>query len=135
DGQRVYVTNPNDDTLSVVRTSDFTEILPRVAVGDGPVGIAVSPDSSKVYTANFNSNTVSIVDATLLATVGTVDVSYQPNPIYQSRPCHVAVSPDGSKVYVAFNLTWYSVATIDVATRQVTQTLSQGIQYFKIAYI
>ena len=132
DGQRVYATNSNDNTLSVIRTSDFVEIA-RVPVGDFPVGIGVSPDSTKVYVANLNSNTISIVDATLLATVGTIDVSSPLSPY--AWPIHVVVSPDGSKLYVAYGNTWITAVTVDLATQQITQTLTLGDQLKKIAYI
>jgi len=138
DGQRVYATNGGDDTLSVISTSDFA-VIATVPVGDGPSGIGVSPDSSKVYVTNFNSNTITIVDATLLTTVGTIDVSYQPNPTYATQPKHVVVSPDGSKLYVAFWNGWgstlWNVATVDIATGSITQTLTVGASFQKVAYI
>ena len=62
-------------------------------VGSGPYGVAVSPDGTKVYVANDNSNTVSVIDTATNTVTATVPVG--------SYPSGVAVSPDGTKVYVA----------------------------------
>jgi len=56
--------------------------------------VAVSPDGSKVYVTNFNSDDVSVI-----ATASNTVIS---SPIaVGSSPIGVAVTPDGSKVYVA----------------------------------
>ena len=68
-------------------TPDYTTI----EVGTYPVGVALSPDGTHAYVANFGSNTVSIIDTTT-HTVTTIDVG--------SNPFGVAVSPDGSHAYV-----------------------------------
>lgn len=136
DGQRLYATNSADDTISVINTSNFTEIT-RVAVGDVPVGLAISPNSSKIYVVNIDGESVSIVDAVSLTTVGTIDLSNHPNPDYQSLPCSAVVSPDGTKLYVAFNsnLVW-NIATVDLTTLQVTQAVNNlSWQYSAITYV
>jgi YVTN family beta-propeller protein len=55
--------------------------------------VAVTPDGSKVYVANSNSNTVSVIATASNAVVATITVgAFAPG---------VAVTPDGSRVYVA----------------------------------
>jgi YVTN family beta-propeller protein len=84
-----------------------------------PVGVAVSPDGSKVYVANVLSNTVSVIDTTTNpATVSTIAVG--------STPTGVAVSPDGSKVYVP-SLLFDTVSVIDTTTNPATvSTIETG---------
>jgi YVTN family beta-propeller protein len=63
------------------------------AVGVLPYGVAVTPDGSKVYVANLDSNNVSVIAAATNTVVTTIPVGF--------NPLGVAVSPDGSKVYIA----------------------------------
>jgi YVTN family beta-propeller protein len=130
DGQRLYATNVGDDTLSVIRTSDFAEIA-RITVGDSPVGIGVSPDSTRVYVTNSDASTISVVNATTLTNIGTINVS---NQGMWTGPTHVVVSPDGANLYVAFS-SLYNVSTVNVSSGSITQTLSEGGQYRKAAYV
>lgn len=61
-GSYVYVTNQDDDTVSVIRTSDNT-VVDTISVGDGPYGIAVTPNGNYVYVTNFIDDTVSVIRA------------------------------------------------------------------------
>jgi YVTN family beta-propeller protein len=68
----------------------------------------VTPDGSKVYVANINDNSVSVIDTATNTVIATIPVS---------SPDGVAVSPDGSKVYVT-NL-GSAVSVIATATNTV----------------
>ena len=84
-----------------------------ISVGDsysGPLGVAVSPDGSKIYVANTGLNAVSVID-TAKETVTDIAVG--------NSPSGVAFSTDGSKIYVA-NTDSNSVSVIDTATNEVT---------------
>ena len=67
-----YITNISENTVSVIRTNDNT-VTATVNAGNGPVGVSVSPDGTRVYVANNSDNTVSVIrsrDNTITATVG-----------------------------------------------------------------
>ncbi|MGW3245303.1 protein kinase domain-containing protein [Streptomyces sp. NPDC001070] len=82
-----------------------------IKVGESPHGVAMSPDGSRGYVANYSSGSVSMIDTELNRTVG--------DPIPVGRfPKGVAVSPDGREVYVTNNYAG-SVSVID-ATRNRT---------------
>jgi YVTN family beta-propeller protein len=88
-----------------------------VSVGFSPSGVAVSPDGKKVYVANTDSGSVSIIDTAtnnITATVNGLNNSFG-----------VAVTPDGTKVYVT-NTGNDSVSVIDTATNNITATLDIG---------
>ena len=93
-------------------------------VGNYPCGVAVTPDGKKVYVANNEDNTTSVIDTTTNTVTATVPVG--------TYPSGVAVGPDGTKVYVASsaymeNLTYSStVSVIDTATNTVTATVNVG---------
>ena len=89
----LYVTNFSDNTVSVIDTATNT-VVATVAVGNGPEGVAVTPDGTKVYVANTTGN-VSVIHTATKTLVKTVPVGSEPGA------GAVAVTPDGTKVYVA----------------------------------
>jgi len=62
DGSKVYVTNDDASTVSVIDTATNTVTTIPLGSGAGPDGVAVTPDGSKVYVANEGLNTVSVID-------------------------------------------------------------------------
>ncbi len=101
-------------------TSAANNVTATVKVGRTPTGIAVSPDGTRVYVANYNSNNISVIDTAANNVTATVDVG--------SHPGGVAVSPDGTRVYVAneFN---HSVSVIDTAANNVIATVTDVGSY------
>ena len=81
-----------DTSVSVIHTAT-NAVVATVLVGTKPVGVAITPDGTKVYVANLGSNTVSVIarPGNLVAT--TVMVG--------SGPDAIAVTPDGLHAYVA----------------------------------
>ena len=59
-------------------TNNITYILD---VGSSPVGIAVSPDGTKVYVANYDDNTTSVINTSTNSVIATVPVGTGPNKI------------------------------------------------------
>ena len=49
---RGYVTNSDDDTVSVIDPSNNNTVVATVSVGDGPAGVAVTPNGAFVYVTN-----------------------------------------------------------------------------------
>ena len=86
------MTNCESNTVSVIDTATNT-VTATVPVGKCPMGVAVSPDGTKVYVANEGSNNVSVIDTATNTVTATVTVG--------KSPYGIAVTPDGTKVYVA----------------------------------
>src|SRR5262249_10563055 len=88
----------SDSTCGVQRMRWQYQVISTVPVGQGPLGVAVTPDGRKVYVANQaggNGNGVVSVISTATFTVSTItDSTLKP-------PSSVAVAPDGTRVYVA----------------------------------
>jgi YVTN family beta-propeller protein len=98
-------------------------LVSTIQVGAGPIGVAVTPDGSKVYVANDGVNTVSAIATATNTVVSTIPVGFNPEG--------VAVTPDGSKVYVA-DAGSNTVSVIATATDTVVGTISVGL--FPIAF-
>lgn len=126
-----YVVNSGDDTVSVIDTATDT-VTATVPVGEFPMGVAVSPDESKVYVTNYGSGanlcsndglstatevgtTVSVIDAATNTVVDTITVG--------KHPYDVVVSPDSKKVYVT-NAGDATVSVINAVTNTVSDTIS-----------
>jgi YVTN family beta-propeller protein len=89
-------------------------IIDTIFVGDGPQGLAISPDGTRIYVANFNDDTVSVVDTTSDAVIAT--------PIVIGSPNGIVASPDGNFVYVtAYNAD--AVRVIDTTTNTVVTSV------------
>src|SRR5205085_17578 len=68
---RVFVTNEKSDDVTVIAAASG-DVLKTLAVGKRPRGVAVSPDGRRVYVANSNSDSLSIIDPVALTVVGSV---------------------------------------------------------------
>jgi YVTN family beta-propeller protein len=112
-----YVTNYFDNTVSVfdVRHRHVTTIQGF----NGPIGLAMTPDGTKVYVANGGATpgTVSVIMTARNRISGTIDVG--------ADPTGVAVSPDGNRVYVT-NQNDGTLSVIDTATDTVIATVWTG---------
>lgn len=110
--QRLYVTNPGADSVSVFDTSNLAATSPTMPLlttvplpaGSQPFSIAVLPDGSRAYVLNAGNlatggtdgPSVSIIDANSFA-VSKLS-SY-----FGTDPRGIVASSDGSKVYVPYH--------------------------------
>lgn len=89
--RRAYVTNTGSDDVSVIDLDLFVEISrisvsgnlpPNTPVGQSPFGLALANigGTNYVYVANFDSNTVTVIDADALQVVSAFPTGPQPTP-------------------------------------------------------
>lgn len=110
DAELLYATVSGDDEVLVVDAQSL-EVLDRVSVGAGPAIILGTPGTEKLFTANWEGNSVSVIDTDTLA-VNTIELS--------GRPYVIAMSADGEYVYAGINPT--GIAVIDVESETVERT-------------
>src|SRR5215831_5905443 len=115
--QNAYITS-GFGTVSAIATAT-NMVTARIPVSSYTFGVAVTPDGSKAYVANYGSNTVSVIATTTNTVINTIPVA--------AGPVGVAVTPDGSKVYVGDYLS-VAVTVIATATNTVTATTATGSQ-------
>lgn len=98
-------------------------VITTVPVGNYPIGLKVSPDSSTVYVANNSSGTISVIDATnnygIKATITLPANTF---------PEYLAITPDGTKLYASNHEEQGTVSVIDTTqpTYPVVATLNVG---------
>ncbi|RZK35331.1 MAG: YncE family protein, partial [Pedobacter sp.] len=108
-----YIADVYLDIVSVIDINT-NNIVARIPVGEGPTGVAVSPDGTRVYVANYDSHNVSVIDALENKVIATIQLN---NALGSIR-----VSPDGKKIYVV-DLSG-KLITIDALTNTRTASLS-----------
>jgi YVTN family beta-propeller protein len=107
----------NDGTVSVlVRAGAGWKRSKSIRVGLHPSGLARSPDRSRLYVANANSDTVSVIDTATDTVVETIACRPEARLPFGSGSNALAVSPDGKTLYVA-NGTNNCVAVVRLASR------------------
>jgi YVTN family beta-propeller protein len=122
DGSKVYVANFTDSTVSMIPTTGEDKYtattIPMYPPNSEPLGVTVSSDG-KAYVANYNLNSVSVIDTAAGGIIvgGLIPVG--------NNPYGVALTPNGSRVYVA-NRDNSTVSVINAGTNKVTTTLSQS---------
>jgi YVTN family beta-propeller protein len=115
DGRRIYVTNPEGRSLSVVTRGAGAPVVQEVPAGAGPLGVAVAPDG-RVFVADWYGDTVAVLDPAG-APLGTLHVG--------ASPSGMAADPAGTRLYVA-NREGDSLSVIDLATLATVATVPVG---------
>lgn len=121
DGSRVYVTNPESRSLTILARADgrLTR-LADVPAGAGPLGVVAGLRDGRVFVADWYGATVAVLGpdgAGGLALLSTVAVGQSPSGL--------AVDDGGGRLYVA-NRESDTVSVVDVATLGVVATVPVG---------
>jgi YVTN family beta-propeller protein len=99
DDRLVWSVNPNNDSVSVIRT-DTNQLITAISVGHEPQSIALTPNNKWAYVANAADGTVTVIG------ISNPDPNYFSYYIYGAlttgaEPWNIVVSPDGNRVFVA----------------------------------
>jgi YVTN family beta-propeller protein len=117
-GSRLYVSDYGSSQVIVfaIPANAYVTTI-TTGIGPAPEGIAVSPNDSPVYVANFKlPGTVSVIDAGTNGVTGTFNVG--------AFPLGVTFHPNGGAAYVVNNATGSnSVSVVSVPSSSVTGTI------------
>jgi YVTN family beta-propeller protein len=103
-------------TVQAFSASTGAMVHAPIGVGTTPAWISISADGSKVYTLNFISSDVSVVDTQAWSVSSTIAVGNGSEPIIG------AASPSGPLLVTNFGAA--NVVVVDPATGKVTHTLA-----------
>jgi YVTN family beta-propeller protein len=87
-------------TVSVVDLQSKA-VVKEIEVGLQPSGLALDEAHGRLYVANANSDTVSVIDTSSLLVVETISVRPDPSLPFGSMPNALALTPDGNTLFVA----------------------------------
>jgi len=122
-GGRLLVVNKAEATLSVVDAASGHEVT-RIATGNAPHEVAVSPDGLTAVVTNYGTgpapgNTLTVIDLARLEPVATIDLGDQ------RRPHGIKWLPDGRRVAVTTEGSG-TLSIVDVAARRVAAAIPTG---------
>lgn len=113
-------------TGTVMRIDTKTgEVTHKIAVGLHPTGIVLDESHKRLYIANGNSESVSVIDTDRNAVVRTIEIQPFSDKVRGVAPTSLQVSADGSTLYVACGGI-NAVAVIDTKTGQLTGLIPTG---------
>lgn len=115
DDGAAFFTELLNNGVGITNTANRT-VTGFIATGSEPTGIALSPDGTRIYTANQGDNTVSVIDAVNNVAIGSVSIA--------ASPFSVEVSPDNTQLFVGNNDNTLTI--IDVASLRITKTVTVG---------
>src|SRR5262245_28159274 len=112
DGATVYVTLWDRAELAVVDVASL-EVRARIAVGQHPTDLTEAPDGKRIFVANANENTVSVVDLDSGRVGELLRTSRDPREPAGDTPNGLTLDERGERLYVA-NAGANHVAVFDV---------------------
>ena len=127
DGRYVFISNRLDNTLSVIDTATRSEIdtdgqplngLTRIAVGNMPHGLAVTPDNRHLLVTHDGSDDLWILDTATFQVLSIV-------PQVGDGPHMVAVHPGGREAWLG-NVDGGDVSIVDLETALTDPTHAVG---------
>ncbi len=90
DGKHLFVANQKSGTITVLEGKG--KLIKSIPTGAGAIGIAYDPIKQRIYSANRQTGTTSIIDAKTLAVVADVATGSHPN--------HVKIDPKTGEAFV-----------------------------------
>ena len=111
-------------TVSVI---DLTtrQVTAEIETALHPSGMVLSPDQSRLFVANANSDLISVIDTKTDQVVRELSAKPMDKLPLGSAPNAIAISPDGKTVYVA-NGGNNALAVIDLSTGKVSGLIPTG---------
>ena len=95
-----YVSIWGKATVVEIDLNNYT-ITHRYKTGDHPNDMVISPDDSRLFVANANNNSATVIDLVKNDISETIHTALLPDLPYGSTPDALALSPDGSKLLIA----------------------------------
>ena len=128
DGSTAYVAAERDDAVYAIDTRDATnpKLSAAIDVGAHPDALLLSPDQSRLFVANSLSDTISVIDTSDDAVVGTIllrpDMA---RDLPGVSPTALAMSNDGKTLYVTLG-DMNAVAVVDAEAMQLRGYVPAG---------
>ncbi len=118
---RLYVSLWAQSAVAVIDTTAW-KVIARWKAEDHPNEMALTRDGARLFVANANRNSVSVIDTATGATAETLVAELSPGAEAGNTPNSLALSPDEKRLFVA-NANINTVAVFDVAAPRAARSL------------
>lgn len=126
---------PSDTGTMLVYDVESAQLIKQIDTGEGPMGVAITPDGKRAFVAHFTSGDVALVDLDSLAVTERVAIGMYPEEITLDDTGTVGVVGYGTAGSVmAFAASEFKASLTDVPL----QGDSAGVAFFpgtKIAFV
>ncbi len=95
-----YVSIWGKATVVEIDLNNYT-IMHRYKTGDHPNDMVISPDDSRLFVANANNNSATVINLVKNEISETIHTALLPDLPYGSTPDALALSPNGDKLLIA----------------------------------
>jgi YVTN family beta-propeller protein len=120
---RAYVTSQRDDEVLAVNLADGQ--VTRIPVGVQPNKLLLTQDQSRLYVANGNSDSVSVIDTGSDRVVRTISVARPGERYWGAIPNSLALSPNEQTLYVTL-AGENAIAVVNLKNAQVVGRIPTG---------
>ncbi|MDB5234231.1 MAG: hypothetical protein JWR44_1224, partial [Hymenobacter sp.] len=121
DGARLYISLWGGHAVQPYDIANH-QLLPAITVESHPNDMVLSRDGRRLFVANANSNSVSIIDTRIGRVTETLNTALFPASPAGSTPDGVALSPDDSQLFIA-NADNNCLAVFDVRAPRASRPL------------
>jgi len=118
-----YVSSQRDDEVLAVDLA--TNAITRIPVGVQPNKILLSPDESRLYVVNGDTDSVSVIDTSSDKVVQTISLSRPGDKYKGANPNSLALSPNGETLYVTLGGE-NTLAVVNLKTGRVAGRIPTG---------
>ncbi|MCZ8517609.1 bifunctional YncE family protein/alkaline phosphatase family protein [Paenibacillus filicis] len=117
DGHTAYISNQGENTLSVFSVDGLT-LTPKspITVGTHPNNLLLDAKKQRLFVANGDNDTVSVVDTSSNAVTDTISLMPYKDAPAGTQPTNLTLSPDGNTMYVTGGGN-NDVAVVDVSNK------------------
>ena len=111
---RLYVSLWGSAAVQVIEASTF-KAIGKWATEEHPAEMVLSKDGKRLFVANANRNSVSVLETESGKSLETLVAELTPQGLNGNTPCSLALAPDGKRLYVA-NSNINAVSVFDVSS-------------------
>lgn len=119
---KVYVSSLRDGQVISIARNGAQNVIP---VGDGPNKMILSRDERRLYVANGNSDSISVIDTAADRVLGTISVARPGDPLKGANPNSLALGDEGNLLFVTLGGE-NAVAVIDLDSSRVIGRIPTG---------
>ncbi|MDZ8221557.1 MULTISPECIES: beta-propeller fold lactonase family protein [unclassified Nostoc] len=120
---KVFISSQRDDEVVTVEIASGK--ITRIPVGSQPNKVLLSTDQNRLYVANGNDDSISVIDTNSNRVVQTISLSRPGEKYKGANPNSLALSPDGRTLYVTLGGE-NAIAVVDLQASRVNGRIPTG---------